>query len=101
VDVEHLPGRALNRDISRGELVDADLDRLIERRHEKRVLDEGERAEEEVWREAERREEAKRQQEWQQGRLAFCEHLTDVYTRLADEHAVEAEKLRAQTEGAA
>ena len=101
MDFERPVGAALSRDISRGELVDADLDRLIERRHEKRVLDEGERAEEEVWREAERREEAKRQQEWKLGRLANCEHLADVFQKLADEHRLEADKLRTQPKGAA
>ena len=39
-------GAALNRDIATGEKVEAKIDAMISRRHDKRVLDEGERDEE-------------------------------------------------------
>ena len=101
--IEQPVGAALNRDIGfiKGEQVDGELGNLIERRHNQRIRDEGERAVEAVWKEAERREEAQRQREWQQGRLAVCEHLQNVYMKLADEHGEEARKLRGkQPEGA-
>jgi len=47
-------------DIARGEIVEADLDRLITKRHDRRVADEGERPAEEMWRESERRYQQRR-----------------------------------------
>jgi hypothetical protein len=104
VDVEQAKlGRTLSHDISSrsDEAASDEIDRFIERRHQKRVAEQGDEATEAAWREAERREEARRRQEWQAGRLAFCEHLQDVYTKLADEHRLEAEKLRVGPKGAA
>lgn len=37
-------GKPLSRNITSGEQVDGELDRFIEKRHEKRVAEEGERA---------------------------------------------------------
>jgi hypothetical protein len=91
-------GAALSREIGRA---DKDIDAFIAKRHKRRVAEEGERAVEAVWRAAERREEAKRLAEWKEGRLAICEHLQNVYTKLADEHGREAQKLRATQEGVA
>ena len=93
MDVVDNPGRFISRDITRGETVDADLNNLIEKRHERRVADEGERAVEEVWKAAERREEAERQAEWRAGRKSFLEHLGRVYARLSDESFNEAARL--------
>lgn len=99
------PGRSLNRDLVSGRSEQAAIDeinRFVSRQHAKRVKDEGDEATEAAWRAAERREEARRQREWHAGRLAVCEHLVDVYTKLASEHAAEARKLRTrQPEGAA
>jgi hypothetical protein len=64
-------GKALNRDISSGEIVDADLSRLIERRHEQRVAEEGEREAEEAWQESVRKHNAARDAEL---RAAWCEY---------------------------
>jgi hypothetical protein len=50
------------RDVERAERVEADLDRLITRRHDQRVKDEGERQAEEAWAESERRYFAKRRE---------------------------------------
>ena len=55
-------------DIAQGEKVEGELDTFIERRHEQRVRDEGERAELEAWRASERRKEARRREE---NRLAW------------------------------
>ena len=41
-------------DVARGETAEAHLDALISKRHSQRVLDEGERAEHELWAESER-----------------------------------------------
>ena len=57
------PGRFISRDIARGEAVEHEIDAFISKRHNKRVKTEGERAIEDAWREAERREEARRQEE--------------------------------------
>jgi hypothetical protein len=54
------PGGGIGRDDGRGEAVETDLDRLITRRHDRRVIDEGERPAEEAWRESERRHEEQR-----------------------------------------
>jgi hypothetical protein len=103
VDVEKPVGQALNRDLSQsGWDPDSEITRFIERRSVELKRENQRYAEEEAWREAERQEEARRQQEWQMGRLANCEHLADVFQKLADEHAAEAEKLRThQPNGAA
>lgn len=61
MDAENLPGRALSRDIAKGEAVEYELDRFISARHDRRVIEEGERAEEEAaWRESTRKAEEKR-----------------------------------------
>jgi hypothetical protein len=95
--IEQPVGAALNRDISqvKGERAEKDIDAFITKRHNSRIAKEGdERAVEAVWREAERKEEAKRLEDWNQRRLSICEHLQNVYTKLADEHGREAQKLR-------
>jgi hypothetical protein len=55
--------RNLGSPVAPGEAVESELDRLITRRHDQRVKDEGERQLEEAWRESERREEARRREE--------------------------------------
>jgi regulator of replication initiation timing len=73
-------GAALNRDLwAQGEQVEGELDRLIARRDLKRRQTEGERAEEAVWKEVERREAAKRTEENYHGLLANEKHLCGVY----------------------
>ncbi len=72
-------------DISRGEAMEKELDGLIRRRHDARVRDEGERREEELWRESERRHAEMRSR---QNRAAW-----------ADYHAEQAARHRAVLEG--
>ena len=58
-------------DITHSEHVEKELDLLISRRHDKRVKDEGERLEEELWRESERRHTEHRRE---QNRLAWLDY---------------------------
>jgi hypothetical protein len=63
--------------VERSEMVEKELDAMIRRRHDHRVKDEGERAEEVLWAESERRYFAKQREqnrwEWIRyfGRIAF------------------------------
>jgi hypothetical protein len=97
VDVEHLPGRFINRDISKGEVVDADLDRLIERRSRMRVLEEGERAEEEAWVESTKKANAAREAElreqWSSYHLDQAERLRNTLEQLIEHHEERAQEL--------
>jgi hypothetical protein len=73
-------------DITRGEATEKELDNLIRRRHERRVLSEGERPEEALWAESERRYFARREEE---NRLAWCEHfrrMRAAHWRLGNEY---------------
>ena len=85
-------------DISRSEQVETDLDRLIQRRHDQRVQTEGERLEEELWQESERKHIARRREE---NRIAWCAYYRRIagalYAR-AEEYIVRAEKLSKQAE---
>lgn len=47
-------------DVTRSELVEAELDRLVEKRHDLRVAEEGERPAEAIWAESERAYDARR-----------------------------------------
>jgi hypothetical protein len=80
-------------DVSHAESVERELDRLIEKRHDQRVQSEGERLEEELWRESERKHQAKRREE---NRIAWCAYYRGIagalYAR-AEEYIVRAEKL--------
>jgi hypothetical protein len=50
-------------DIAHGEIVENELDRLIRKRHDRRVAEEGERPERVAWTESERRYDARRRAE--------------------------------------
>jgi hypothetical protein len=76
VDLAAQPGRAIGRDISRGETVEAEIVAFISRRHDRRVAEKGERSEEEMWAASERAYFAHRREE---NRLAWC----DYFERLA------------------
>jgi hypothetical protein len=104
VTLSERPGAALDRNLGSptapGETADKELDQFISRRHERRVLEEGERAEEEAWRESARRAEAARREE---NRAAWCAHHADQAERLRASlaelvayHEREAEKHLAQ-----
>jgi hypothetical protein len=79
--------------VTRGEMVEGDLNRLIEKRHNQRVQSEGERVAEELWGESERRYFARQREE---NRIAWCHYYRNIagalYAR-AQEYIVRAEKL--------
>ena len=91
MDVEHLPGRFINRDISKGEVVEAELDAFISRHDKMRRIKEGERAEEEAWRESTRRANAVREAEL---KAAWCE----FHQEQAERHRATLEALAAHHE---
>jgi hypothetical protein len=67
-------------DIARGEKVEKELDHLITRRHEKRRVEEGETAEEALWRESVRHyeEQQSRQRLWEE--LRYHEAMVRTHT---------------------
>jgi hypothetical protein len=76
-------------DVERAERVEADLDRLITRRHDQRVKDEGERFEEALWEESVAKYNARRQRELAQQWLAYhiARRRTHRYTfAILDRH---------------
>jgi hypothetical protein len=85
-------------DIAHGEAVEAELDRLVERRHDLRVAEEGERLEHEIWRESEMRYDARKRAENGAAWLAFHEGQAarhrGVLEALVAYHEAEAEKHR-------
>jgi hypothetical protein len=90
MDVERPVGAPLNRDISRSEAIETDLENLIDRRDKARRLEEGERAEEQAWVESTRAHNEKRRQqarhEWHQHHLTQAERLRNTLEALATEH---------------
>ena len=79
MDLAAQPGRAIGRDISRRETVAAEIDAFISRRHDRRVAEEGERPEEEMWAASERAYFARRREE---NRLAWCDYFKRLATSL-------------------
>jgi hypothetical protein len=82
-------------DISRSEQVETDLDRLIERRHDQRVLSEGERATEALWAESVRRYNACQEDDHRAAWREYEMHLYRIHSGLAAEHLARAERLEA------
>ena len=90
------PGRAISRDTSRGEAVEAEIDSFITKRHNDRAASgEGERLAEEAWKASERREQARRRVEEEHARLVWAKHLRAVYARRKEEY----ERLVVRLEG--
>jgi hypothetical protein len=80
-------------DVSRAESVERELDRLIEKRHDRRVVEEGEHPAEEMWAESERAYFANKREE---NRLAWCAYYRRLAVSLrgrAWEYDVKAEML--------
>ena len=84
-------------DISRGESVEHDLNRLIEKRHDQRTSAEGHRQSEELWEASVERYNCERER---QLRAAWCEYHQGQATRhravfeaLIARHEAEAERL--------
>ncbi len=94
IGVEELgTGRDLSREIAHGESVERELDAFIERRPEQRAKTEGERAVEDLWREAERKEAKRRREENRGGWLAYYRRLERGYLERAAECAGRADEL--------
>jgi len=81
----------------RGEIVEAELDRFIRTRHDKRVANEGERPALEAWMESERRYEEQRRQEnraaWYGWHLDQAERHRRTLEGLITHHETQAERL--------
>ena len=96
-----LIGADLNRNLGSptvpGEDVEAELTRLITRRHDARVSSEGERRAEEMWQESERRYQERRRAaarvEWRLHHTAQAERLRRTVEELASHHESEAARL--------
>jgi hypothetical protein len=81
-------------DVARTEMVEAELDTFISRRHDKRAKGEGgERAAEEAWQESARRETVKLREATRAELSLYYEHMAELHTRLAEEHRQKAQKL--------
>jgi Ni/Co efflux regulator RcnB len=83
----------------------AELDRLIAKRHDRRVAEEGARPAPEAWMESERHHDARRREEsrreWREYHLAAAaRHTTLLVSLIAQHHEREAEKYLS-AEGAA
>jgi hypothetical protein len=97
VDVAAQPGRAIGRDIGRGEAVEAEMDAFISKRHDRRVAEEGERQAEEAWRASVRAYEEKRQRmarlEWHAFHCGQAERHRATLLALIEHHEEQAAKL--------
>ena len=85
-------------DVAKSSAVEAELDNIISRPHEKRVEEEGEQLAKEMWAESERRYAARRREK---NRAAWCKYHQDQAARhratleaLATYHEGEAAKLQ-------
>jgi hypothetical protein len=88
-----LPGAALSRDISRGEIVEAEIDAFISKRHNRRVAEEGERAEEEMWAASERAYFARKREENRREWCGYFERLAVSLRARAEEYDQRAQTL--------
>ncbi len=92
----------VERDISKGEQVEHELDAMIRKRHEQRVKVEGHRPAEEMWAASERRYIARLDEEQRRQRFLFHEgqaaRLSSTLGSLVAYHQAEAEKFRDTTE---
>jgi hypothetical protein len=97
-------GAALNRNlgspVAPGEQVEHEINQFIEKRHTQRVKHEGEREEEEAWKESVRRYKAASQAETHLDRYHFhagqAERLRACLTALVEHHEREASKHLAE-----
>jgi len=102
---EQLLGQALSRDIRQGAQVDGAIDAFIEKRHAQRVKAEGDRREEDLWKESSRKHAEKQRM---QARLEWHIFHTEQAARhrrnlevLAAYHEERAEALAPEPDDAA
>ena len=102
MDVMREPGRSISRDIARGEAVEKELDIFVSRRHESRVVDEGERPAEAAWAESERAHDAGRRESlraaWREYHRDQADRLRRNLAALVAHHEQEALRLQATDE---
>jgi hypothetical protein len=80
IEQQAKPGRALNRDLwAQGEDVEWQLDAFIRQRDKRRREEEGDHLEEELWKEATRRERARQREQNYHSLLSNERHLCGVY----------------------
>jgi hypothetical protein len=89
-------------DIAHGEIVENELDRLIRKRHDRRVAEEGERPERVAWTESERRYDARRRAEnraaWYGWHMDQAERHRRNLAALVAQHEAAAERLMQATD---
>jgi hypothetical protein len=94
--------RHLGSPTAPGEAVEAELDRLITRRHDTRVSSEGERQAEEMWQESVKRYEEERRQvarlEWHAFHCGQAERHRATLQALIEHHESEAARLMEATD---
>jgi len=85
--------RSNSVEVTRGKLVEAELNQFIEKRHDQRVSDEGERPAEEAWAESEGRYIARRREENRVAWVAYYRRLTSAVWVWAEEYDAKALQL--------
>jgi hypothetical protein len=97
VDAATQPGRAIGRDISKGEAVEHEIDAFISRRDGQRRQTEGECPEEEAWQAGVRAYDAARREEmrtaWREYHQGQAARLRGIVAALIAFHEGEAAKL--------
>jgi hypothetical protein len=83
--------------IARGEMVEKELDAFIERRSRNGEVDPDEQ--EELWRESVRRFHEHSEAEMRHRWIEYEQHMTELHTRLAEEHRQKKERLCGEGEG--
>jgi hypothetical protein len=78
--------------VARSEIVEKELDAMI-RRHDQRRQTEGDRQAEELWRESVARFHERSEAEMRSRWIEYEQHMTELHTRLAEEHREKAQKL--------
>jgi hypothetical protein len=80
-------------DIARGELVEAELDAMIRRRDTERRKSEGERLEEVLWAESERRYTRRQREQNRWEWVRYFDRMARNHARLSEEYERRAEEL--------
>jgi hypothetical protein len=81
------------------EAAEAQLERFITQRHEKRASEEGERLDEELYMDSVRRFHERAEAEMRNRWVEYEQHMSELHTRLAEEHREKAEKLLEEPDG--
>ena len=99
--IDELTGRAIGRDIAAGERTEAELDQLVSRCHDRRVVEEGERPLEEAWKASERRHNARLRAENEAAWVSFHRGQAERHRRTLEALVRGHEEAAARIEGGA